>query len=150
VFIDERPEVVDSRERAGDWEGDTMVGEGQQGYLATFVEHRSRLTIIQKMDSKKAETLNDAALEGFHNVPPELIHTLTLDNGTEFAWFKELEQAFKAEVYFCHPYSSWEKGSLENMNGLIRQYVPKGTNILQLAEVILISAPRPLHAARGL
>ena len=67
----------------------------------------------------------------------ELIHTLTFDNGKEFAWFKELEQAFDAKAYFCHPYSSWEKGSIENMNGFISRYVSKGANILELTQEYL-------------
>lgn len=134
VFIDDRPDIVDGRERVGDWEGDTMVGKGHRGYLATYVERLSRRTIIRKMDNKKADTLNQVTLEGFKDIPAELVHTLTFDNGKEFARFKELEQAFDANVYFCHPYSSWEKGSIENTNGLIRQYVPKGTNILELSQ----------------
>lgn len=134
VFIDDRPGIVDTRSRVGDWEGDTMVGKGRRGYLATFVERNTRRTIIRKMDNKRAETLNQAAAAGFKGIPADLIHTLTFDNGKEFARFKELEKAFDADVYFCHPYSSWEKGAIENINGLIRQFVPKETNILELTQ----------------
>jgi IS30 family transposase len=129
VSIDERPAEVNERQRFGDWEGDTIVGKNMKGYIATFVERKSRYTVARVMKDKRAKTLNTAALRGLAKIPPALVRTLTFDNGKEFAGFKKLEQQLSAQVYFAHPYSSWERGTNENTNGLLRQYVPKETDI---------------------
>jgi len=133
VLIDERPEIVEQRGRVGDWEGDTMVGRAHRSFVATCVERTTQYLVAHKMDDKRACSLNRAFKAGFRSVPRELVQTLTFDNGTEFAAFKDLEAHFDADVFFAHPYSSWERGLNENTNGLLRQFIPKKTDLNQVS-----------------
>ncbi len=137
VSIEERPKEVEDRCRFGDWEGDTVVGKNMKGYIATFVERKSRFTVARVMKDKRAQTLNTAAFRGFAKLPSNLIRTLTVDNGKEFAGFKEIERRLSTHVYFAHPYSSWERGTNENTNGLLRQYIPKKTEITDVTPAAL-------------
>jgi len=132
VSIDERPKIVDERKRLGDWEGDTIVGKNHKELVATCVDRCSRYLIARKMPDKTADSLNRAIRNGFRNIPKDKTHTLTVDNGKEFANFKQLEKSLKVQVYFAHPYSSWERGTNENTNGLLRQYIPKKTDLREL------------------
>lgn len=125
-MIDERPKVVDERSRIGDWEGDTVEGRKGSGFIATHVERKSRYTVAVKVDDKSADTVTMATLEAMTKLPPEKIKTMTFDNGKEFAGFKELEQGLNMTSYFARPYHSWERGTNENTNGLLRQFFPKG------------------------
>lgn len=126
--IDERPAIVDSRERLGDWEADTVLGKQGTGALVTLVERKSRLYLVKRVASKQAGVVRDAIIE---MLTPyiEQVHTITFDNGGEFAEHKAIEEALGAETYFAHPYSSWERGLNENSNGLLRQFIPKGTDL---------------------
>ena len=124
VSIDERPAVVDRRSRLGDWEGDTIIGAGRRGALISLVERKSGFTLIGKLARKTASETRDAAT-GLLKPLKDLVHTITVDNGKEFAFHQEIAKSLDADVYFAHPYSSWERGSNENTNGLIRQYFPK-------------------------
>lgn len=132
TLIDERPEVVDIQARYGDWEGDTLRGSKGQGHVATFVERKSLYLVAAQMKDACADTLRAAARQAFHGIPKQLIHTITVDNGKEFAAFDEIEKDFEARIYFAHPYSSWERGINENTNGLLRHYIPKKTNMLRM------------------
>jgi IS30 family transposase len=134
VGIEERPSIVDEQARLGDWEGDTIVGAGQQGAVATLVDRKSLFLVARKMDDRKAASLNEAVLTAMRNIPTHKIHTLTLDNGSEFAHFKTLEKAWGADVYFAHPYSPWERAINENTNGLLRQYIPKKSSFADLTQ----------------
>ena len=124
VSIDERPAIVDRRSRLGDWEGDTIIGADRRGALISLVERKSGFTLIGKLARKTASETRDAATDLLKPLK-DLVHTITFDNGKEFAAHQEIAQSLKAKVYFAHPYSSWERGSNENTNGLIRQYFPK-------------------------
>ena len=130
TFIDERPVEVDLQTRFGDWEGDTIRGSKAQGHAATFVERKSLFLVAALMKDAKADTLWRAARTAFDSIPNGLIHTITVDNGKEFAAYKNIERDFDTTVYFAHPYSAWERGINENTNGLLRQYIPKKTNLL--------------------
>ena len=134
VSIDERPPIVDRRKRFGDWEGDTLEGAKGTGGLATHVDRKSRYLIAVKLADKKATTMTKQTTKAFRKVPRKLRHTLTVDNGKEFAKFKELESKTKLKIYFADPYSAWQRGTNENTNGLLRQYFPKGTNLKSVAE----------------
>ena len=127
-MIDARPGYVDKRNTFGHWESDSMVGRNHKSYIATHVERKSRYLVAVKLDSKSATDYNKATLRKLRKIPTELIKTMTVDNGKEFAEFKTLEKELKTRVYFAHPYSSWERGTNENTNGLLRQYFPKGTD----------------------
>jgi IS30 family transposase len=124
VSIDERPAIVDNRQRFGDWEGDTVIGKGHRGALVTLVERKSLYTVIQSVLHKTAEAVRDAVADG---LTPYIdrVHTITYDNGREFTDHEGMASDLDARIYFAHPYASWERGLNENTNGLIRQYFPK-------------------------
>lgn len=126
--IEERPEEVDRRSRLGDWEGDTVIGKGHQGALVTAVERRSRFTVIGVVSRKTSAAVTESLVDelGAHSGK---VLTLTLDNGREFAGHEEFAGKLDADVFFAHPYSSWERGTNENTNGLIRKYFPKNRNL---------------------
>lgn len=134
VSIDQRPVIVETRERIGDWEGDTLEGAKGKGALATHVERKSRYLIAAKLADKKAATMNAKSVTSFQKLPRPLRQTLTVDNGKEFSLFKELEAKTGLTVYFADPYSAWQRGTNENTNGLLRFYFPKGTNFLAITE----------------
>jgi IS30 family transposase len=125
VSIDERPKIVEEKSRVGDWEGDTIESAGKSAYIATFVDRKTKFLLAKVMPDKKADTLNKAALRAFRGIPPEVRNTLTLDNGKEFAAHGSLSQTLSIDIFFAHPYHSWERGLNEHTNGLIRQYLPK-------------------------
>ena len=126
VFIDDRPKEANG-ERFGDWELDLIVGPNNQGAMVTLVERNTLMTLIRKLpNGKKAEDVANAvylmlAPYRRHNA----ILTITTDNGSEFALHKEIAKALNVDIYFAHPYCSWEKGCIENTNKLIRQYIKK-------------------------
>ena len=126
--IDERPEVVDQKTRIGDWEGDTVIGKNHKGVLLTLVERKTLYTIIVPLKSKSADGLTQAAIAALKPMKDQ-VHTLTFDNGKEFAGHETIAKALDAQVYFAHPYASWERGINENTNGLVRQYFPKGMDL---------------------
>ncbi len=127
VSIEERPEVVDLRERLGDWEADTVIGAGQQGALVTLVERKSRFTLLDKVARRTADATQQAIVRLLRPHIAQVL-TITFDNGKEFAYHEKVAQQLQAEMYFAHPYASWERGTNENTNGLIRQYLPKGSD----------------------
>jgi transposase, IS30 family len=126
VSISQRPPIVDSRERFGDWEGDTLEGRKGCGHLATHVERKSRFLVVAKLVDKRAATMTQATTASFWRLPKSLRHTLTVDNGKEFSRFKELETKTGLTVYFADPYAAWQRGTNENTNGILRHYFPKG------------------------
>jgi IS30 family transposase len=145
VSITERPAIVNTRNRFGDWEGDTVEGKKGTGCLATHVERRSRYLIASKLDDKKAESVTSLSIKAFLHVPKKSRQTLTLDNGKEFALFKELENNTGLTVYFADPYSAWQRGTNENTNGLLRQYFPKGIDFRPITEKDLAVAVKKLN-----
>ena len=128
VSIDERPAIVKARGRFGDWEGDTVVGKRHRGALVTLVERKSLYTVIKGVVHKTSEAVRSAVTEGLvaHR---ERVHTITYDNGREFADHEGMAADLETEIYFAHPYASWERGLNENTNGLIRQYFPKNREL---------------------
>jgi IS30 family transposase len=133
VSIEDRPEIVDKRERIGDWEGDTIIGAGRQGAIVTLVERKSRFTLLKQVANRTAAVVEDAILDLLKSYPAAT-HTITLDNGKEFANHQSIAQKLQSKVYFAHPYASWERGTNENTNGLIRQYFPKGSDFSSISD----------------
>ena len=133
ISIDDRPSVVDDKSRIGDWEGDTVMGKGRKSALLTLVERKTLYTMIVRLTGKDATLLAQRAIEGMTPLADKLL-TITLDNGLEFARHELITDALGVEIYFAHPYSSWERGINENTNGLIRQYFPKGTDFKQVTD----------------
>ena len=131
VSIDERPAIVERRERIGDWEADTVIGKPGGAVLVTLVERVSRLTIAAIAADKTARRVKEAILNALRPLSSQ-VHTLTYDNGKEFAYHADIAATLEAEGFFAHPYHSWERGLNENTNGLIRQYLPKGSDFNSL------------------
>jgi IS30 family transposase len=126
--IDVRPSVVDRRTRLGDWESDTVESCQHLPGINTLVERRSGLLCITKLESKDACATRHAIARRLAPLPPHLRRTVTFDNGPENRQWRELEALVHIRTYFAHPYHSWERGTNENTNGLIRWYFPKGTD----------------------
>jgi len=137
VSIRQRPPIVEERSRVGDWEGDTIVGKGHHGYVATFVDRRSGYLVASRMRDKRARSLNRAAERAFRAVPESARYSLTVDNGTEFAKHELLSHRLQLSIYFADPYSSWQRGTNENTNGLLRQFLPKSQNLLDVSPTTL-------------
>ena len=125
VGIEHRPQIVEDRRRYGDWEVDLIEGCKGSGFLLSLYERKSRLGKLVYLPTKGAEQTADAMVTELSNYK---VKTLTYDNGLEFASHGEVAKHLKSKNYFCAPYHSWEKGGVENYNGLVRQYFPKGSN----------------------
>lgn len=131
VGIDERPAIVEQKSRIGDWEGDTVIGKNHRGALVTLAERKSRYILAAQVPDKHASGVT-AAVTRLLRPHKGKCYTMTFDNGKEFAEHETIAAELDADVYFAHPYHSWERGLNENSNGLLRQYFPKG---MELAEV---------------
>jgi IS30 family transposase len=131
VGIEQRPRDAESRKRLGHWEADTMLA--RNGRLATCVERKSRYVLIARLPGGKAVEFNTAAIRCFKKIPSRWRKTITTDNGSEFVEHKALGSRLGFKTFFANPYSSWERGTNENTNGLIRQYVPRETDLSKLS-----------------
>jgi IS30 family transposase len=133
VSIDERPAIVDTRSRLGDWELDTIIGKGHKQAIVSLTERKSRLTLIHKVERKTADNVSRAIIRLLKPLAHR-VHTMTSDNGKEFAGHATMAKALNADFYFAHPYASWERGLNENTNGLIRQYFPKDCDFTTITQ----------------
>ena len=124
VSIDLRPSIVAERGRFGDWEGDLVIGANHKQALVTLNERTSRYTLIAHIPFKTAQSVSEAMISLLTPFA-HCVHTLTTDNGKEFAQHERIAKELNASFYFAHPYASWERGANENMNGLIREFFPK-------------------------
>ena len=132
VSIEGRPKIVDGRRRYGDWEGDTVVGPRSSGVL-TIVERKSGYLCVGKLQDRRAASVVQAARKEMGHLPATLRRTMTLDNGKEFAQHTKLGRSLGMEIYFAKPYCAWQRGTNENTNGLLRQFVPKGTDFHRIS-----------------
>lgn len=131
--ISERPAIVQQRCRLGDWEADTIVGKGHQQAIVSLTERKSKLTLLAKVEQATAEAV-EAAIARLLGPLAQRVHTITSDNGREFAHHQQIASKLQADFYFAHPYASWERGLNENTNGLVRQYFPKGSDFTSITE----------------
>jgi IS30 family transposase len=143
--IFDRPPIIETRSRPGDMEGDTVYGSIGKSCLVTAVDRTSRMLYAARCASRESTLVKEAFLNAFGETT---VHSLTLDNGSEFAKFSELEKELNATVYFAQPRSPWQRGSVENINGLLRFFFPKGTNFDTvsddaLSDVIALINNRP-------
>jgi len=145
ISIHLRPELVATRQRFGDWEGDTVEGTKGSGSITTHVERKSRYLIAGKLSDKTAKVTTQTVTAAFRRIPKLLRHTLTLDNGKEFARFHDIEKKTGLKVYFADPYSAWQRGTNENTNGLLRRYFPKGMDFRGVTEKSLAEAVNKLN-----
>ena len=121
--------MVTERSRLGDWEADTIIGKGRKGAIVTLVDRKSRYLRMGLVSKRTKEAVKEMIISLLADFP---VHTITCDNGKEFAGHEDIAKALRASIYFAHPYSSWERGTNENTNGLIRQYIPKDTKFSEL------------------
>lgn len=129
--IEERPMEVEQKQRFGDLEIDTIIGQNHKGAIVTINDRATGVLRMKKVKGKDAQEVKNAAIELLKDWKP-YIFTITADNGKEFALHKEISKALNIDFYFANPYHSWERGANENLNGLIRQYIPKKTNFKSL------------------
>jgi IS30 family transposase len=149
IPIDARPKSIEDRRHYGHWEGDSLISRKSKAALNTLVERKSRLVLITKLLRKSADETNRAVIDRLKKLPAKGRQTLTLDNGTENAKHELLSIKLGIRCYFARPYASWERGTNENINGLIRWYLPKGTDFRTITpeqiariEYLLNSRPR--------
>ena len=133
VGIDERPAIVEQKSRIGDWEGDTVIGKSHRGALVTLAERKSRYILAAQVPDKHASGVT-AAITRLLRPHKGKCYTMTFDNGKEFAEHETIAAELDADVYFAHPYHSWERGLNENSNGLLRQYFPKGMELVEVTQ----------------
>ena len=145
ISIDKRPELVATRHRFGDWEGDTVEGAKGSGHITTHVERKSRYLIAGKLANKTAAVTAHAVTTAFRKIPAVLRRTLTLDNGKEFARFSDIEKETGLDIYFADPYSAWQRGTNENTNGLLRRYFPKGMDFRTVTQETLAEIVKKLN-----
>lgn len=130
-LIEDWPDEIVHRVRIGDWEGDTVCGGVGKGRIVTFVDRKSRFLCAARLPGKRPEDTYHAILKALKGLP---VRSLSLDNGTEFAWFRKVEEALHAPVFFAKPHAPWQRGSNENVNGLLRFFFPKGYDFLAVTD----------------
>ena len=133
ISIELRPPSVEKRRQYGHWEGDSLVSRKSKVALNSLVERKSRLLFLTKLERKTAKATRDAVVNRLEILPPQARITLTLDNGTENTKHQEITSAIGINCFFAHPYASWERGTNENINGLVRWYLPKGTDFRNIS-----------------
>jgi IS30 family transposase len=131
--IDDRPVIVASKGRLGDWEADTIIGKNHQQAIVSLVERQSKLTRLAKVERNTEAAVKQAIVEMLTPLV-DCVHTITSDNGREFAAHEAIAEALEADFYFAHPYHSWERGLNENTNGLVRQYFAKGSDFTTITD----------------
>jgi IS30 family transposase len=131
--IEQRPAIVETRSRIGDWEADTLIGKNHRQAIVSIVERKTGFTLIRKVERKTAKAVSDAMIKLLKPYCAN-VHTITSDNGREFAGHEAISKKLKADFYFAHPYASWERGTNENTNGLIRQYFPKNRDFTTITQ----------------
>ena len=144
VSISERPASVEDRAVPGHWEGDLVFGS-RNSQIATLVERQTRYVMLVKLDGKDSQTVVNALIKHSHKLPQELYKSLTWDRGTEMHAHKKFTLATDIQVYFCDPQSPWQRGSNENTNGLLRQYMPKGMDLSSFSQLQLDAIARQLN-----
>lgn len=144
VSISERPASVEDRAVPGHWEGDLLFGS-HNSQIATLVERQTRYMMLVKLTGKDTETVVNALIKNARKLPQELYHSLTWDRGKELADHKRFTIATDVRVYFCDPQSPWRRGSNENTNGLVRQYLPKGIDVSAYSQAKLNAMARQLN-----
>ena len=133
VSIDQRPKHIENRDEVGHLEGDLMIGVGHKSAVGTVVDRKTRYLIIIPLNSRKSKVVTAAFAKYLLEHPAYLRKTMTYDNGMEMAFHKWLTKKTGMDIYFAHPYSSWERGTNENTNGLIRRFLPKGTDFKNIS-----------------
>jgi IS30 family transposase len=144
ISISDRPATVEDRAVPGHWEGDLLFGSSNS-QIATLVERQTRYVMLVKVTGKDTETVVNALIKNARKLPQELYKSLTWDRGREMAGHKRFTLATDIKVYFCDPQNPWQRGTNENTNGLLRQYLPKGIDISTYSQAKLNAVARRLN-----
>ena len=148
VSIEKRPVIVDQRKRIGDWEVDTIIGKGHRHAIVSLTERKSRLVLLRKVERRTADLVSEAVIDLLQPLSDRL-HTITGDNGKEFAEHERISRELNIDFFFAHPFAAWERGTNENMNGLVRQYIPKRRKFDSITEhELLLITNRLNHRPR--
>ena len=145
VDIDERPEIVEKKERFGDFEIDTIIGKNHKGAIVTINDRASGYLWMQKVSKRTAEAVYEATVSLLSKIK-KFIKTITGDNGKEFAFHKRIAKKLDVNFYFAKPYHSWERGANENLNGLVRQYIPKKTDFSTVTDDFIIRIQKKINS----
>jgi IS30 family transposase len=137
IPIDARPSSIETRNEFGHWEGDTLVSRKSAFVLNSLVERKSRLLQLTRLKRRGAAETKEVVIKRLKPFPQNTRLSLTLDNGTEHVLHEEITKTIGLRCFFCHPYSAWERGSNENINGLIRWYLPKGTDFANISDEMI-------------
>ncbi len=137
VGIEKRPAIVEQRTRLGDWEADTMHGANHKGFLVTIVDRASRFTLMAQVQHKDKVSI-EKAISSMLQPIADWVHTITFDNGREFSDHQKIAEKLNCDTYFATPYRSWERGTNESINKLIREYLPKGMSLRNLPKEMII------------
>jgi len=135
---------VDTKERIGDWEADTVIGKAHKGALVSLTERKSKQSLIYKVERKTSDLVKKAMSKLLFPLK-EIVYTITSDNGKEFAMHEETAKILETDFYFAHPYASYERGLNENTNGLIRQYFPKDRDFRTITDEEIMTAMKKLN-----
>jgi IS30 family transposase len=145
IDISERPAIVESKLRIGDWEADTVIGVQHKGALVTLVDRRSKLLLVARVPNTTKKVVTAAILKLLKPFK-SFVHTITFDNGKEFADHAKIAKKLAAATYFAKPYHSWERGLNEHNNGLIRQFLPKKTNFLEVSNKFVKAVQKNINS----
>ncbi len=145
VMIEERPIEAKLRSETGHWEVDTMVSRKSRVCILGILDRKNGYVILKKLRAKTADEVHQKIVESLGKLPQSFCKTLTYDNGTENARHEDTGRALGMKTYFCHPYCSWQKGSVENLFGLLRQYLPKGIDLDKISAYELAQIERQLN-----
>lgn len=143
--IDVRPEIVEQKQRIGDWEGDTIIGKDRKPAILTHIERKSGYLLADKLERATAEITKQKTIKRFKKIPKDKRQTMTYDNGSEFSEYELTERKTGLTIYFANPYHSWERGCNENVNGLLRQFFPKKTIFATITQKDIQKAVRLLN-----
>jgi transposase, IS30 family len=149
LTIRHRPFDPVDRSQAGHWEGDLIIGKDQGSAIGTLVERQTRMVRLLHMPYRDSETLHDALKARLADLPPALLRSITWDQGAEMARHLMITRSLGAPVYFCDSHSPWQRGSNENVNGLLRDYFPKGTDLSVHSPQHLIAVESELNNRPG-
>ena len=144
ISIEQRPESINDRLRAGDWEVDTLFGAGRTHVLVTLTERKSRMGLVGSVTRKTAQAVSDEIISLLTPLT-DRTHSITSDNGKEFSYHQNISRQLNIDFYFANPYAAWERGSNENMNGLLRQYFPKKCDLTELTSEEIHSVMHKLN-----
>jgi len=144
ISIENRPSIVEDRSRVGDWEADTIIGKAHKQAIVSLTERKSGFALIYKVDRRTKDN-TEYAIKHLLGSISEKVYTMTSDNGKEFGNHEKIAKALQCDFYFAHPYSSCERGTNENTNGLIRQYFPKNRDFRTITDEELIFAMKRLN-----